>query len=120
MLSIYQNRYEAEPVNLNGVTDLFLLPGRILSALAGAALGTLDALPDPAVNHGTGTLADALRNAGCEGTLGRTVGFGLGTLADAFTGAVTGTLLGTPLGAGLGALTGGLIGTGFDALTGSK
>lgn len=118
-LSIYQNRYEAEPVNLNGVTDLFLLPGRILSAVAGAALGTLDALPDPAVNHGTGTLADTLRNAGCEGTLGRTVGFGLGTLADAFTGAVTGTLLGTPVGAGLGALTGGLIGTGFDALTGS-
>ena len=118
-LSIYQNRYEAEPVNLNGITDLFLLPGRILSAVAGAALGTLDALPAPGVNQGTGTLADALRNAGCEGTLGRTVGFGLGTLADAFTGAVTGTLLGTPVGAGLGALTGGLIGTGFDALTGA-
>ena len=118
-LSIYQNRYEAEPVNLNGITDLFLLPGRILSAVAGAALGTLDALPAPGVNQGTGTLADALRNAGCEGTLGRTIGIGLGTLADAFTGAVTGTLLGTPVGAGLGALTGGLIGTGFDALTGA-
>ena len=138
-LSIYQNRMEREPVDLNGLYDLFLLPGRIVSSLAGAALGTLNSLPEATVNgatygflsgSGVDALTGALLNAGKDGILGQVIGMGdgilgqvigmgIGTMADAFTGAVTGTLLGTPVGAGLGALTGAMIGTGFDILTGS-
>ena len=111
VLSIYQNPMETEPVDFNGAADLFLLPARILTSLAGAAMGTLNALPEDA--------PELLADAGRDGCLGRAVGFGLGTMADALTGAVTGTMLGTPVGAGLGALTGAAIGTGFDILTGS-